>query len=171
MFSQSVVPELEKNRKLAQNLFDELESSSKFAAEANDFFEMGSTYIKESKNLTQLELDKIVVGTLLLAFRRHDFKYMASKSVAKHVDEKMKEAISGLGLGLQGGVLNPSKMYQIEHVLLVGKKILEEKAIPFNGIFSQVKETQEMIETQLPYMSGDYLKTTYDFKFGPVKTV
>lgn len=113
-----------------KKLFNDLVGTSRLAEESNTTLWQGCNLLNEAEN--QTEVDKILVGILLLALWRNDMKYGYD----------------------DGGIENLDKAISAEkHIwgrpILVGEKALFDKTIPFEGRFSNNLTIQSMISNAL----------------------
>lgn len=143
----------------AEELFTTLVNSTKLATQANNVLEKGVELLNESVDLTRIELDKIIIGTILFALYQDHFKYYYNSNIPKQLHAETFQQIMNEMNELQAFPNNIIK----NSILSIGKKVLEDKTIAFNGIFSQVNDIQSMITTGLPFMTSDYLEA-YDIK-------
>lgn len=150
------------SQQLAAKLFDQLIASGKFATQANTILAIGKKLLDESKNLTRIEFDKIVIGTLLLALARNDSKYyFHNKCVPENLNAETFQHITSKSI--KPSPFYVSNFYSEHEIRLTGKMVLEDKTIAFDGTFSKQESVQKMIANGLPFMDNQYLED-YDIK-------
>lgn len=111
--------------------------------ESNLLIKIGWELLKDAQ--TQLEIDQILVGTILIAMWQNDIERSSDNYSIKNIHEKIS-LINILGVTWE------------EIILAVGKEALIDKTIPFEGKFSNNEEIQSVISTALSDIKDIYFE-------------
>lgn len=140
-------------QQMALQCFETLRHSSQLSYQSGCILDVGITLLKNSTHLTKNELDKIIVGTLLLTLARDDFKYGAD-----HLNADITRQIFSIVKCPPYSHNFFNENYNKQDILSLGKTVLEEKTIAFNGTFSLVANIQAMIENNMPFIDNRYFE-------------
>lgn len=157
MFSTSQHTDLENKKDMLNNLFEALVSSSKLATEANHALNSGTLLlIDKATNLSQLEFDTILTGTLLYAFVGNDWKYWRAKHL--HIAmPKMHDELEKAFAKAPTEIRDPQTRDILQkRILYIGQKVLIDKEIMFDGQFTIKEDIKAIIQKELPFLHDDY---------------